>query len=289
MILSKETFQLLLEMGAPPEKVAAFLASLDCDMAVFQTPAPNGYQTIRQQRMTEAGLTAGSWEALRQDIIARDGSVCVYCEEPTETPNIDHDVPITRGGTFDPDNLVVACPTCNRKKRGLTGAEFKKLCTEDERRMRDRERKRRTRADSPRKSTDTRGQSMDPPPKERSPTPPKEITPPGDNPTIVVLSPAGRKVSRRCPSDYEPSEAIRQLAIAERFQPGELERELAKFRDHQFRDAHTDWNAAFRNWLRRAAENRPKNGTDPKFAAKQANLERAFRAGQSLPDKRTLF
>lgn len=32
----------------------------------------------------------------------------------------------------------------------------------------------------------------------------------------------------------------------------DLERETAKFRDHQFRQAYTDWPAVWRNWMRRA-------------------------------------
>lgn len=37
----------------------------------------------------------------------------------------------------------------------------------------------------------------------------------------------------------------------------DLELEMAKFRDHQFRDPRTDPDATFRNWLRNA---RPTNG-----------------------------
>lgn len=63
--------------------------------------------------------------------------------------------------------------------------------------------------------------------------------------------------SRHCPESWRPSEADLASVAELNFTAGELERELAKFRDHQFRDAHTNWGAALRNWLRRARERQP--------------------------------
>lgn len=40
-------------------------------------------------------------------------------------PNIDHQTPVARGGTNDPDNLVFACAKCNRTKKSLTLEEFR--------------------------------------------------------------------------------------------------------------------------------------------------------------------
>jgi hypothetical protein len=34
----------------------------------------------------------------------------------------------------------------------------------------------------------------------------------------------------------------------------DFEAELAKFRDHEFRDPHTDWDATACNWIRRAVD-----------------------------------
>jgi len=34
----------------------------------------------------------------------------------------------------------------------------------------------------------------------------------------------------------------------------DLDRELAKFRDHEFRDGKLDWSKAWRNWIRKADE-----------------------------------
>lgn len=63
------------------------------------------------------------------EIAARDGDRCWYCGlEPllfAHDWEIDHDVPIARGGTSELANLRLACRTCNRRKHTQTGAEFR--------------------------------------------------------------------------------------------------------------------------------------------------------------------
>lgn len=59
--------------------------------------------------------------AVRLDVLA--SGPCVYCAAPATT--VDHDVPITRGGTDERSNLVPACWPCNSRKGTLTGAEFR--------------------------------------------------------------------------------------------------------------------------------------------------------------------
>jgi hypothetical protein len=123
-----------------------------------------------------------------------------------------------------------------------------------------------------------------------SPTPPnpsQEITTPF-TPLKGGVSPAKLRASRRCPQAWTPSEADLQVAAEEGFSPGEIDRELAKIRDYQFRDAHSDWGAVFRGWIRRAAElpsrramtrnDRP--ASTAKLDAKQANMERAVRGAE---------
>jgi hypothetical protein len=58
---------------------------------------------------------------------------------------------------------------------------------------------------------------------------------------------ARAKSWRRVPDDWQPNDGHRQIAGEE----GKvLERELVKFRDHEFPKPKTDADAAFRNWLR---------------------------------------
>lgn len=58
-----------------------------------------------------------------------------------------------------------------------------------------------------------------------------------------------RKTSR-CPDHWSPTEQDLTDAVAAGFSPGEIERELAKVRDHEFRSPRSDWSATLRNWLR---------------------------------------
>ncbi len=41
---------------------------------------------------------------------------CYWCQDKLAKYHIDHIVPLSRGGTNCPDNLVVSCPTCNLRK-----------------------------------------------------------------------------------------------------------------------------------------------------------------------------
>jgi uncharacterized protein YdaU (DUF1376 family) len=117
---------------------------------------------------------------------------------------------------------------------------------------------------------------------ERTPVTPNGVT----RPKIAKAR------SRRVPGEWMARPSELSLADAEGFTPGEIEREIAKFRDHEFRDPKTDWDAAFRRWIRTAAERRPSherpNQPSAKFLARQANLERAFARSEDVADRRDL-
>jgi 5-methylcytosine-specific restriction endonuclease McrA len=54
----------------------------------------------------------------KREVFRRDGYVCQYCGQETPHLTIDHVVPRHRGGAHSWDNLVAACPACNRRKGG---------------------------------------------------------------------------------------------------------------------------------------------------------------------------
>lgn len=56
--------------------------------------------------------------ALRREIFERDGRVCSYCASGAGPFDIDHVIPVCRGGASSAENLCVACATCNRSKGG---------------------------------------------------------------------------------------------------------------------------------------------------------------------------
>jgi hypothetical protein len=60
--------------------------------------------------------------ALREQIMARDLRSCRHCTSSANL-EIDHVVPVSRGGTSSADNLQVLCRSCNRAKRAKDSAE----------------------------------------------------------------------------------------------------------------------------------------------------------------------
>jgi uncharacterized protein YdaU (DUF1376 family) len=91
----------------------------------------------------------------------------------------------------------------------------------------------------------------------------EEVTSPGavTTPTTVVAQREKRAArARRCPKDFCVS-ASTVAWIAQEMKGTRPEtamawatRELAKFKDHEFNNPRSDWEATFRNWLRRCVE-----------------------------------
>ena len=61
----------------------------------------------------------------RKNIYRRDNNTCQYCGRklPTEQLNLDHVVPLSRGGKNTWDNVVCSCIECNMRKGNRTLAE----------------------------------------------------------------------------------------------------------------------------------------------------------------------
>ncbi len=75
-------------------------------------------------------------DELVSDVYDASRGYCVHCRKKIAFTNygttsargaweVDHWVPLARGGTDDPDNLVAACVGCNREKGTMTGEEFR--------------------------------------------------------------------------------------------------------------------------------------------------------------------
>lgn len=61
----------------------------------------------------------------KREIFRRDEYRCQYCGREASQMTIDHIVPRYRGGQHSWENLVAACPQCNRRKGGRTLTEAK--------------------------------------------------------------------------------------------------------------------------------------------------------------------
>jgi hypothetical protein len=89
--------------------------------------------------------------------------------------------------------------------------------------------------------------------------------------------------SRRVPDAWLPSEKTLATLTAENHSAGDLERALTRMRDYEFAKSRTDWDAAFRTWVRKDADRKPRNerpSPDAKLAARQANLDRHERGAE---------
>ncbi|MBA4063545.1 MAG: HNH endonuclease [Isosphaera sp.] len=62
--------------------------------------------------------------SVRAEVVTRAGNRCEYCRLPARgqvaTFPIDHVNPRTAGGSDDPSNLALACPSCNGHKWAFT-------------------------------------------------------------------------------------------------------------------------------------------------------------------------
>jgi hypothetical protein len=63
----------------------------------------------------------------RMFVYERDGGICQYCSAAVLVSDFhcDHVVPVTQGGSNDPDNLVCACPPCNLSKAAKTPDQWR--------------------------------------------------------------------------------------------------------------------------------------------------------------------
>lgn len=77
------------------------------------------------RRSTSLRLGQSEWSILRTEIFERDNYTCRYCGAYGGRLECDHVMPVSRGGSNDPHNLVTACFTCNRSKRAKTVEEWK--------------------------------------------------------------------------------------------------------------------------------------------------------------------
>ncbi len=132
---------------------------------------------------------------------------------------------------------------------------------------------------------DKAGETLSLPPSPQTPQPPTHTR--EKNNTRA-------KRSHRCPEIWAPSRRALGKLTEEGFSAGDLERALTRMRDHEFRDAHTEWDAVFRNWVRNNRDRRPQprlaheraDHPDAKLTASQANNARAFAGAAAAAGQR---
>ena len=82
----------------------------------------------RRARAAESGGTYGAGDVLAQ--YDRQRGRCFWCKSRVgETYHVDHVIPISKGGSNGPENIVVSCRACNLKKAAQHPMDFAgRLC-----------------------------------------------------------------------------------------------------------------------------------------------------------------
>lgn len=82
------------------------------------------YQHRRRSNTVASDVTRQSWDVLA----ATFGGRCFWCEQPSERLEMDHVVPVSRGGRHLLSNLVPACRSCNASKHAAQPLLFVVRC-----------------------------------------------------------------------------------------------------------------------------------------------------------------
>ncbi len=79
--------------------------------AVYERPSVIRLRYVVQRPRPRVRLS-------KREILRRDEYRCQYCGREVPNMTVDHVVPRYRGGEYRWENLVAACPQCNRRKGG---------------------------------------------------------------------------------------------------------------------------------------------------------------------------
>jgi 5-methylcytosine-specific restriction endonuclease McrA len=84
------------------------------------------YRIYRSRRRQRGMPDNGYPEELVRQLLNDQDKRCAYCNQILDsTFEIDHIVPLSRGGTSDRSNLCAACRPCNRQKHARTPEEWR--------------------------------------------------------------------------------------------------------------------------------------------------------------------
>lgn len=174
--------------------------------------------------------------------------------------------------------VLIAVEAIEASQAALEAVEQEKAA----KRAKDAARKREARnPDSPR---NVHGQSTDEA-RNVQETPP--LSPPNDiysnPPHTPPLQKSGARKGSRLSDDWQPKPLPADLAAAvAKWPDGEVAKHLAMFRDWAAsapgsKGVKSDWDAAWRNWLRRVDGERPRNTSQPRQAPSNSNTLRLTR------------
>ena len=113
---SKNVFTLLLDDDVTPEQKRHLVEICDgrTDQYVENYPDRLGTKNNRDATL----------QIQRYDIMARAKGICAACGCRDKALDVDHILPVNKGGTDEASNLQALCFTCNRQKRDRDKTDF---------------------------------------------------------------------------------------------------------------------------------------------------------------------
>lgn len=122
------------EEEVPPERAVWLRAAIGLGKAVWWFAVRVADVLIRLMLITRPNerrirpTERKSWpKGLKHQLMRGQDNTCVYCgyRHKASKLEIDHIIPVVRGGSNDPSNLQVICSHCNRRKGDQTDEEFR--------------------------------------------------------------------------------------------------------------------------------------------------------------------
>jgi len=77
-----------------------------------------GYRGSKVRKEMKLLKQQTGYSDLRKNLLVRQNFLCAYCRSDLsgKRANLEHILPVKRGGTNKLDNLVMSCPDCNKVK-----------------------------------------------------------------------------------------------------------------------------------------------------------------------------
>lgn len=126
------------------EEASSFTLSIDAEEIIKKAPAKTkGYSIIPMDESSgednEAAESSGSTgkrkkltPSMRKVVYAKDHGRCYICGKVVDPDSfeVEHKVPVAKGGTNDLNNLYVACHICNTMKNSMIFEDFMQKISE---------------------------------------------------------------------------------------------------------------------------------------------------------------
>ena len=258
----------------PPVDKTAFRLRIsvpDCEKIFTELPAADFFADEAQAEHAESSLTPSQRKAqmngfgsrhisdqVKREVWIRDGGKCMICSS-TQDVEYDHIMPISKGGNSDKSNLQLLCLPCNRSKRTKVGKPAEQVATQNQQYSYDRH--------------SLEGET------ERELELELEIEaalPSASPQPLTVVSKRGSRIQ----STWKASEEMIQFCRTERpdLNPLAVEAEFLDYWSAQpgQRGVKLDWDATWRNWVRRQRAGPKPNGQSKTMQALD-NIERQAR------------